>query len=93
LQKLVLKQADQALNQAMSPLYSMVGGLGESLLGGLTSGLLGGLSAGGVSAGVGASANIFNVNVAAQDAASFRGSETQIAASLSRAVSRGTRGL
>jgi hypothetical protein len=81
LQKLVLAQADSALNKALAPAFDMVGSLGESLVGAAMGGLSGGM------------ANIFNVNVATQDAASFRSSEGQLTASLARAVSRGQRGL
>lgn len=81
LQKLVLAQADSTLNKATGAAFDLVGSLGESLM----SAALGGLSGG--------AANIFNVNVATHDVASFRNSETQLAASLSRAVSRGQRGL
>ena len=81
LQKLVLAQADSALSKALAPAFDLVGSLGESLAGAAFGGLAGG------------AANIFNVNVATQDVASFRSSESQLTASLARAVSRGQRGL
>lgn len=93
--KLILRQADSALNQALSPVYSMVGSLGENLVGSLVGGLSQSLGSLGGSAPPTSSApaNIFNVQVAAQDPASFRNSETQLAASLSRAVARGSRAM
>lgn len=91
---LVLAQADRAMNSAMGDVYSLVGNLGESVMGAVMGGITGSLGGGfgGSSAGTG-TANIFNVNVAAQDVASFRNSETQLASSLSRAVARGNRAL
>ncbi|MFK7793291.1 MAG: hypothetical protein AB8B88_11555 [Devosiaceae bacterium] len=85
LQKMILAQADSAMNKAVGSAYDLVGSLGESLVGAALGGLSGGLSGG--------AANIFNVNVASPSPASFRNSETQLAASLSRAVSRGQRGM
>jgi hypothetical protein len=81
LQSLILTHSNSALSSAMGEAYNLVGSLGESLVGAA----IGGLTSG--------AANIFNVNVATPDAASFRGSETQLTASLARAVSRGQRGL
>lgn len=81
LQRLILAQSNSALNSAMGEAYSLVGSLGESLVGAAIGGVTGG------------AANIFNVNVATPDATSFQGSETQLMASLARAVSRGQRGL
>ncbi|MFN3171527.1 MAG: hypothetical protein ACE37E_12660 [Hyphomicrobiales bacterium] len=81
LQQLILSQSNSALTQAMDSAYGLVGSLGESLIGAAIGGV------------TGTAANIFNVNVATPDATSFRGSETQLTASLSRAVSRGQRGL
>lgn len=94
LSSLVLAQADRAMNSAMGDVYSLVGNLGESVMGAVMGGITGSLGGGfgGSSAGTG-TANIFNVNVAAQDVASFRNSETQLASSLSRAVARGNRAL
>lgn len=90
LSRLVLAQADSAMNSAMGEVYSLVGNLGQSVVGAVMGGITGG------TAGVGSgspAANIFNVSVTAQDAASFRNSETQLASSLSRAVARGNRAL
>lgn len=90
LSNLVLAQADSTMNSAIGEVYSLVGNLGESVVGAVVGSLSGGF--GGSSAGA-STANIFNVNVAAQDATSFRNSETQLASSLSRAVARGNRAL
>lgn len=90
LSNLVLAQADSTMNSAIGEVYSLVGNLGESIIGAVVGSVTGGL--GGSSAG-NSTANIFNVNVATQDAASFRNSETQLASSLSRAVARGNRAL
>ncbi|MEM6711467.1 MAG: hypothetical protein AAF590_04225 [Pseudomonadota bacterium] len=81
LQKFILSQANSALNSATNDAFGLLGGAAESLVGHA----LGGIG--------GAAANIFNVSINANDPASFRNSETQIAASLSRAVARGQRGL
>ena len=81
LQRLVLREADRALTKAMNPAYDLLGGLAENVVGAA----MGGLTT--------SAATIFNINVATPDAASFRGSETQLTASLSRAVARGQRGL
>lgn len=81
LQSLILQHSNSALSSAMGEAYNLVGSLGESLVGAAIGGVTGG------------AANIFNVNVATPDANSFRGSETQLTASLARAVSRGQRGL
>ncbi len=81
LQSLILSHSNSALSSAMGSAYDLVSSLGESLVGAAIGGVTGG------------AANIFNVNVATPDAASFRGSETQLTASLARAVTRGQRGL
>lgn len=81
LQKLVLQQSDRAASSAMNSVFDLAGSLGEGLVGSVVGGLTGGAS------------NIFNVNVASPNPASFRSSETQLASSLARAVSRGQRGL
>lgn len=90
LSNLILAQADSTMNSAMGEVYSLIGNLGESVVGAVAGGITG--SFGGGSTGS-STANIFNVNVATQDAASFRNSETQLASSLSRAVAHGNRGL
>jgi hypothetical protein len=90
LSRLVLAQADSAMNSALGEVYSLVGNLGQSVVGAV----MGGITGGTAGAGSGSpAANIFNVSVTAQDAASFRNSETQLASSLSRAVARGNRAL
>lgn len=94
LQELVLDQADRALNSALQPVYDLVGDAGASVVGAIVDPLLGGI--GGVftgSTGAATTQSIYNVNVSTPDAESFRASETQVASSLSRAVTRGTRGL
>ncbi len=81
LETLVLQQADRTMNSAVNSAFDLVGQLGEGLVGAAIGG------------GASAMGNIFNVNVAAPTPTAFRGSETQMAASLSRAVARGQRGL
>lgn len=93
LSRLVLAQADSAMNSAMGEVYSLVGGLGQSLVGAVMGGITGGFGGFGGPSGTPAAANIFNVSVTSPDAASFRNSETQLASSLSRAVARGNRAL
>lgn len=79
LRRLILQKSDSALSSSMDAVYGLAGSLGESLVGAALGSLTGG--------------TVVNMNVTAQDAASFRASETQIASSLSRAVARGQRGL
>jgi len=81
LQRLIFSHSNTTFSSAMDDVYGLVGSLGESLVGAAIGGV------------TGSAANIFNVNVATPDATSFRGSETQLTASLARAVSRGQRGL
>lgn len=94
LSRLVLAQADSAMNSALGDVYSLVGNLGQSVVGAVMGGLTGGITGGfGGPSAAPSTPNIFNVSVTSPDAASFRNSETQLASSLSRAVARGNRAL
>ncbi|MGD1885770.1 MAG: hypothetical protein ACFB01_01300 [Cohaesibacteraceae bacterium] len=81
LRKLVVSQSNSALSSSVDAVYGLAGSLGESLVGAALGGITGRLTGG----------TVVNMNVTAQDAASFSASETQIASSLSRAVARGNR--
>ncbi len=81
LQALILRQSNSILSSSMDQAFGLVGDVGASVVGSALGAITDGVS------------NIFNVNVAAPNPASFRSSETQLAASLSRAVARGQRGL
>jgi hypothetical protein len=81
LRRVILRLSDGALARALAPLEDALG----SALGTLVSGGRAALG------GNGGSGNHVTVNVTAQDAASFRKSENQIAGMLTRLAGRGGR--
>jgi hypothetical protein len=84
LRSIAMRASALALSQAFRPL--------EELAGRLVSGAVSGVSGDG-GAGAGMRGSTINFNVQANDAASFRKSEGQIATMLARAVARGGRGM
>ncbi len=85
LRSIALRASALALSQAFRPLESLAGNL-------LSGALAGGAGDGGTGGGIMRGSTI-NFNVQANDAASFRKSEAQIAALLARTVARGGRGM
>jgi hypothetical protein len=80
LRSLALSMSRQALNSALQPVRTMIGGAVTSLI------------EGGMGSGQGRPVNM-TVNISALDAGSLQRSETQVASLLTRAVDRGMRNL
>jgi hypothetical protein len=76
LRRIILRLSEGALERALAPLENALGTALAALLSG---------------EGAGRRGNTFNLNVHAQDAASFRKSENQIAGMLTRLAGRGGR--
>jgi hypothetical protein len=84
LRSIAMRASALSLSQAFRPLEDLAGRL-------VSGGFPGGSGEGG--AGSGVRGSTINFNVQANDAASFRKSESQIATMLARAVARGGRGI